>query len=322
MSLVQVRTPTYRRPTALRRCLASLQAQTWSDWVCDVYDDDPDGSARKVVEDLADPRIHYHRNVPRRFASRNIDACFSRGNPRAAEFFCVVEDDNFLLPDFMQANIALIREKAVEIVLRNQLFEWGSGTEVARVGPESVLDGKLSEGRYEPDLFRLAMVADIGVSNGGLFWTRNAISDLEIGFGCTATMQEYMRTYAVAEDIWVAMEPLAVWAENGEGTLRDTGGRARYLRRELDLKRSLQVLRQHAWKRAKAEDRMAYLLGDAFAFSAEARSEGLARSLIRLPSVSALGAVKAMRLATRAVAIRALGRTGGELERFIASRGG
>ncbi len=322
MSLVQVRTPTYRRPEALARALRSLQGQTWQDWVCDVYDDDPEGSARAVVEALGDGRIHYHRNAPQRYASRNIDACFARDNPRGAAFFCVVEDDNFLLPDFMEANIALIREKGVGIVLRNQLFEWRSGTAEAKVGPEAVLDGKFLEGRYTPALFRLAMVADIGVSNGGLFWSRGIQSDLEIGFGCTATMQEYMRTYALEDDIWVAMEPMAVWAENGEGTLRDMGDRARYLRRELDLKRSLQVLRRRAWARAGAADRAAYVRGEAFAYPAGMRIEGLARSFIRAPSVRTLGLRKAARIAARAVAIRALGRTGGELERFIASRGG
>ena len=322
MSLVQVRTPTYKRPDALLRCLRSLQAQTWTDWVCDVYDDDPDAAGRDVVEALGDPRIHYTRNDPQKYASRNIDACFSRDNPRGAEFFCVAEDDNYLLPEFMEANIALMRQQGVEILLRNQLFEWHSGKSTARVGPEAVLDKKLREGRFPPDLFRLSMVADIGVSNGGLFWSRNAVSDLEIGFNCTATMQEYMRTFAIAEDIWVAMEPLAVWAENGENTLRDMGDRARYVRRELNLKRSLQMLRRHAWEKASKPSRDAYLSGAAFDFSPDMRAEGLARTMLRAADWKELGLVKSLRIAIRAAAIRILGDAGDDLPRFIASRVG
>ncbi len=42
--LVHIRTPTYKRPAALKRALQSMIAQTWENWVCDVYDDDPDAA--------------------------------------------------------------------------------------------------------------------------------------------------------------------------------------------------------------------------------------------------------------------------------------
>ncbi|MEO1139421.1 MAG: glycosyltransferase family 2 protein, partial [Pseudomonadota bacterium] len=65
--LVHVRTPTYKRPEALRRCLQTLQAQTWANWICDVFDDCPDGSARLVIASLNDPRIRFHQNRPQLF---------------------------------------------------------------------------------------------------------------------------------------------------------------------------------------------------------------------------------------------------------------
>ena len=103
----------------LRRALQSLIDQTWRDWVCDVYDDDPAAAGRSVCDALADPRIFYHQNLPQRFASKNIDRCFTAENPHGADFFCVVEDDNQLLPRFMQDNIELCARHAVEIVFRN-----------------------------------------------------------------------------------------------------------------------------------------------------------------------------------------------------------
>ena len=51
MPLVLVRTPTYRRPDLLTRAMRCLQAQTHEDWICEVCDDCPDGSARAVVEE-------------------------------------------------------------------------------------------------------------------------------------------------------------------------------------------------------------------------------------------------------------------------------
>lgn len=320
-ALVHVRTPTYRRPEMLRRCLTSLQGQTWRNWVCDVYDDDPDGAGRAVCAEVDDARIHYHRNEPQLYASRNIDACFTRDNPRGADYFCVVEDDNYVLPTFIEENLAICRDEGVEIVLRNQLIEHAQGTDDAHLGSLGVLDGKFEEGRYPPDLFRLSVIADIGVSNGGMFWSAKARSDLEIGVRCTAALQEYMRTYAIVEDVWVAMKPLAVWAENGDATQRNLGIAARWLRRELDLKRAQQVLRRHAWRRAGEAERRAFLANEVFAFPSRLRAAGLVKALIETRA-PALTLRERLELIARGLLIRSAGRTDPDLHRFIASRGG
>src|SRR3954469_13611392 len=94
--LVQIRTPTYKRPEALQRALCSVLAQSWPHWLIDIYDDDPDQAGGQICAAFADPRIRYHHNVPQRFASKNIDSCFSSDNPENADYFCVLEDDNFL----------------------------------------------------------------------------------------------------------------------------------------------------------------------------------------------------------------------------------
>ncbi|TKA95200.1 glycosyltransferase family 2 protein [Cereibacter changlensis] len=318
--LVQVRTPTYRRPAMLRRCLQSLQAQTWSNWVCDVQDDSPDSACEAVVRALGDPRIHYRRNEPRLYASKNIDSCFSRKNPRNADYFCLVEDDNWLLPEFMRANIELARREGVEVVLRNQLVELGSGTEEARLSAFGILDGKFVEGRYDPGLFRLALMADIGMSHGGLFWSRKATSDFEIGFPVSATLQEYMRTYAVEEPIYVALEPLAVWAENGEDTTRNLGARVGYLRRELTLKRSIAALQRRAWQRATPEDREGFLTSPRFRYAKADRARGMVKSLTRLAVGDALPAKEHARLVLRGAMIRVLGRVEPGLQAFFEAR--
>lgn len=320
--LVQICTPTYRRDTELRRCLRSLQAQTWANWVCDVFDDDPDGSARTIVKSFSDARIHYHHNRPQRFASKNIDACFSRANPRGAAYFCVVEDDNFILPDFIAGNIGLCETHGVNVVLRNQLIEHASGTARARLSIAGILDRKYIEGIYAPDRFRLALMADIGMSNGGLFWSRHAVSDFEVGHPISATLQEYIRTYALSEPIYVAMKPLAVWAENGTGTTRDLGLRAGYYRRELNLKRSIAELQRRAWQRTTAEERAGYLRSPAFAYPAVARAAGLVKSLTRLDVEGVLARREWARLILRGCLIRLAGRIEPGLKRYLAAGAG
>lgn len=320
MPLVHIRTPTYKRDVALARCLASLQEQTWSNWVCDVYDDDPDGSARSVCENMQDERIFYTQNTPQKFASRNIDACFSTQNPHQADYFAVVEDDNFLLPTFMEENINICVRECINLVLRNQLIEFATATPEAALSFYGILDSSLVEKCYLPDEFHLSLISGIGVSNGGLFWSRDLKNSLEIGYNCTATLQEYMRTFSIAEPIYVAMEPLAVWAENGSDTTRDIGSTGSYLRTELDAKRSIQTLQRQAWKKANAELKTGYLQSEAFAFSRTKRAAGLLKSLNDLSALSDLPLHQAIELIIRGALIRLAGRTTTEFQDFVASR--
>ncbi|MCP8884404.1 glycosyltransferase [Devosia sp. XJ19-1] len=320
--LVHIRTPTFRRPAALRRALQSMIDQSWPHWVCDVYDDDAEESGRAVVESLGDTRIRYTGNRPQLFASRNIDQCFSASNPHRAEYFCVVEDDNFILPDFCAANIALAQEQGVEIVLRNQLIEQSSGTPEAHVGATGVLDDLFTEGRYSASDFRLSLLAGIGVSNGGLFWSVRAASPLEIQYPCTATLQEYLRTYSIVEPIYVALTPLAVWAENAEQTTRNAELASGYLRRELDLKRAVQDLRRKVWMRASPEQRARFMTDPRFAAPVSTRAIHLGKALIGQRLSGHVSTIEAARLRLRGLMIRSLGRVTPEFRSFVLSRDG
>ena len=319
--LVHIRTPTYKRPAALKRALQSMIAQTWENWVCDVYDDDPDRAGWAVCDALGDERIHYNHNAPQRFASRNIDGCFTADNPHRADYFCVVEDDNFILPEFCAENIALCREQGVEIVLRNQLVEHASGTDRARLGERGVLDDLFLEGLYEAPHFRLSLLIGIGVSNGGLFWSRNTQSQLEIQYPCTATLQEYLRTFAIAEPVYVAMTPLAVWAENAEQTTRNAELKASYLRRELDLKRSIQALQRQVWHEATPAQRAGFMTNPLFAAPPKARAYGMAKALLAQGVAGHLPPRDAWKLRGRGLAIRLLGRVTPEFNSFVRERG-
>jgi hypothetical protein len=319
--LIHVRTPTYKRPAALKRALESMIAQNWQNWVCDIYDDDPEQAGRAVCTSLVDPRIHYHHNSPQRFASRNIDSCFTAKNPHGASYFCVVEDDNFLLPGFFAENVALSRTHGVEIVLRNQVFEYASGTERARLSERGVLDELFHEGLYQAAHFRMSLLMGIGVSNGGLFWSRNVRSTLEIQYPCTATLQEYLRTFSIVEPIYVAMTPLAVWAENAEQTTRNAELKSSYLRRELDLKRSVQALQRHVWQQTAAAHRAGYMTNPQFAAAPKVRASGVAKALLVHGIDGHLPPRDAWHLRARGLAIRLLGRVTPEFNRFVRERG-
>jgi hypothetical protein len=320
--LVHIRTPTYKRPAALNRALESMIAQSWENWVCDVYDDDPAQSGRDVCEALGDPRIRYTHNAPQLFASRNIDSCFTAKNPHNADYFCVVEDDNFIMPTFCAENIALCRTLDIEIVLRNQLVEHASATDHAHLSEHGVLDELFFEGLYDAAQFRMSLLMGIGVSNGGMFWSRNTKSQLEIQYPCTATLQEYLRTYAIAEPIYVAMTPLAVWAENAEQTTRNAELKSSYLRRELDLKRSIQALQRQVWHDASPAQRAGFLTNPLFAASPAVRAGGVTKALLATGSAGHLPPRDSWRLLGRGLAIRLLGRVTPEFNSFVREHAG
>jgi glycosyltransferase involved in cell wall biosynthesis len=318
---VHVRVPTYKRPEQLRRALTSLLSQTEPDWLCHVYDDDLDRTGESVVADLNDPRIVYHPNPVNLKASENIDRCFSKQNPYGADYFFVLEDDNQVLPTHLEDNIRIIEREGINVVLRNQLVEHDFGTEKARLSETGVLDEKFEEGTYSPERFHLALIADMGVSNGGLFWSKNAISDLEVGEPTSATLQEYLRTFAIIEPVYIAMTPTAIWAENGVNTTRDFGMAAGWFRRELALKRSVQILQQLVWRRADLAARTDFVDGSGFKYPAAMRASGLVKSHISLSVGEALSPFEKLRLAFRGALIRTIGRPEAGLATFLKRMG-
>jgi glycosyltransferase involved in cell wall biosynthesis len=68
--------PYYSRPDYLALALASLLAQTDTDWVAVVIDDaSPEGGAEELVRDLADARIRYVRNPTNLGLAENFNRC-------------------------------------------------------------------------------------------------------------------------------------------------------------------------------------------------------------------------------------------------------
>ncbi|MGL4609943.1 MAG: glycosyltransferase family 2 protein [Trueperaceae bacterium] len=80
LSSLSIIIPTYNRPAMLRGALASLQAQTDSDWEAVVVDDG-DGSGLDLVQQFADPRIRAYPNRGEgQVAARNTAILESRGS--------------------------------------------------------------------------------------------------------------------------------------------------------------------------------------------------------------------------------------------------
>lgn len=99
MATVRVYLPTYRRPAMLARALASLRAQTFSDWVCEVHNDQPgDPEPARQVHALGDPRFTVVEHATNLGGTRSFNLFFQ---PPAEPFYSLHEDDNLWAPGFL-----------------------------------------------------------------------------------------------------------------------------------------------------------------------------------------------------------------------------
>jgi glycosyltransferase involved in cell wall biosynthesis len=213
--------PAYNRPRLLVRAIKSLQGQTVSDWSCRVFDDSHGDDVARAIQEIGDPRVAYVKNTPRKGAGPNIDQCFSKSSAHAAEYFFVLEDDNYLLPRFIEDNIAKMSQSGTSVLLRNQYIESYAQGEADGEVAGVTLEPFLLEKTYQPEQFRAALLLGRGISNGGLFWSAEAHSDFEVGLkGSDAVLDESLRTALVKDRVRVELSPLAVWRSNAAESTR------------------------------------------------------------------------------------------------------
>ena len=208
MAKFEIRIPTYRRPAMLERALRNVIAQTESDWEVFISDDSPDREGEAVVASLRDPRIHYHCNGTNLGAARNCDQMFRKQPHSDAHYFTILSDDNLMSPHFLKRGRDLVERTDCQIVLMNETVVDENGTPFP--------DGRTTRGGcFEPGVVNpVTLYATLflieGISDGGLFWTRNARSNLEVGPDMQEVcLQEVCRSLKVVEPMWFEPEPCA-----------------------------------------------------------------------------------------------------------------
>jgi glycosyltransferase involved in cell wall biosynthesis len=98
--------PTFRRPKQLEEAIASVLGQTGVAVEIIVVDDSPEGSARAVVEGVADGRVQYLKNPTPTGGSPS--AVRNMGWPIAQGAFIHFLDDDDIVPDGHYAGVKKI----------------------------------------------------------------------------------------------------------------------------------------------------------------------------------------------------------------------
>lgn len=206
--LFEVRIPTFARPDLLRRAVSSLQAQTYPHWRAKIYDDGltPRGSSH----DFKDDRICYQRNHTRLRAFGNIDQCFSPAPQFGGDYACLLEDDNFWLPDFLSLIASKLKSGEWPVILANQRIANADGS--LRPKSETTRGQWFVAGAVEVPTLRASLLLMEGLSNGGLIWRLKGAIDLRVGPSVRYTaLQEACRSLLLRNGFLFVAEAEAVW---------------------------------------------------------------------------------------------------------------
>lgn len=214
--MCEVRVPTFRRPILLNRALLSLRAQTHANWRCVVFDDCPDGSGLDVVEAMGDDRISYQRNKVSLGAIGNINQCFRNAPIVGGEYACVLEDDNYLLPEHLQRQVELCSKHDVDVVFASQVCEnvLVPG-EPGVLSDATTLSSIYAEGPHEVSQMLPALLFSHAFSNGAVFWRLGQASDFEVRMATRRPgVQETARILGLRGRAYVSHRPTAIWRSN------------------------------------------------------------------------------------------------------------
>ena len=211
----EVRVTTYKRPNLLERALKSLQEQTYKHWRAIIFDDSPMHEGKEVLDKLDDDWIIYRPNPENLGRNKNIDFAFQSSSIVGGRYAFVLEDDNYLFPDFIEKNINSLDREGVNIVLRNQEIRLETDGQVSIPTKKTTRGKWLSTGIYHPiDLYATMFFCE-GISNGGLFWdTANIQSELIVG-ECIddSWYQEIFRTLKIVEPVFFDSNVGCVWTQ-------------------------------------------------------------------------------------------------------------
>jgi len=288
--VIEVRVPTFNRPGLLRRALESLLLQSYSDWRAIILDDGNVEPTRALLDELRDQRLVHRPNENRLGAARNIGQSFSSASQVGGTHFAVLEDDNFWHRTFLSRNVDIMAQHDVPIIQSNQWIEEPDAPEApGKICSATTLGDCHAEGRWRPEQFKVPLLWRLPISNSALFWRTNARSDLRADDVLDAVLQEWVRAFRIADDVYFIHEPLGVWRSSGTVSQRSamaptSRGFGDFLRRE----KAIQTMRRGVYASIGRGNEFSEILSNRFPTPIEIREQGVRRALLGWPARSHL----------------------------------
>ena len=232
MARIRIYLLTCGRPHLLPRALRSLLAQTLTDWICELHNDDPaDEAPRRVLAEIAggDPRIEYHGHPRNWGAVASFNHAFAGGPEPYAS---ILEDDNWWESDFLRRTLAALEDTPSAVLAWVNMRLWqeqadgrwtDAGRNIWRCAPGAV-----------PQLFErpVALQAvDALHSNGAMVYRAGASARARVPDGTPFDIIEPVRERLLSGGLLFIPDVLANFAV-GRTTSR-SGDRGAWLQSQL-----------------------------------------------------------------------------------------
>jgi len=218
-AMIAVYVVTYRRPHLLRRALASVQAQTYTNWEARIVNDDPDDTrVAAIVNEYGDSRIRLYEPVRKRGAAGAFNEAF---RARDCEFASLLEDDNWWEPRFLEVMTAALEQHPhVDLACMNERI-WreesdGTWTDTGRLVWENRLDS----------LYATSLSAGCGsakLCNSSLLFRRNGRPAWTTPDDLPVDVTEHFRERIIPQPFLLVGEPLVNYAETLQTTRTKSG---------------------------------------------------------------------------------------------------
>jgi len=118
MATVKVFMPTYRRNNTLVRSIDSLLKQTFTNWICEVHNDDPDDKfPGNYIAGLNDTRFSIINHPVNFGAVKTFNLAYDNCDET---YLSILEDDNWWQPDFLETMVDVMEShKNVQVAWAN-----------------------------------------------------------------------------------------------------------------------------------------------------------------------------------------------------------
>lgn len=299
--LVEVRIPAYNRPDLLRRALLSLQTQTHCNWRAVILDDGDAARTREIVDGLADTRILHRPNPVRLGAGPNISLAFSAAPLAGGEYFYVLEDDNLVLPSFMEENLRLFAAHDIGIVVNNQWVEVTppEADQLEPVHGPWITINCFTDGVWSADDYKIALLWRLPLSNSAVFWRRGCRSDLACEDVTDAGIQEWVRCLRIDDPVYFIETPNGFWRPESEHfTFKPN------MWTFLQEQRIQQIMRRRVLLAMTERGELERVLSDRFKTPLAEREKGLLKTYGRWPGASSFGFLRRLDLLAKGLAVR------------------
>ena len=212
MAVVRIFLLTYRRNRLLQRSLESLLAQTFTDWVCELHNDDPaDPFPAELVARTGDPRITIHPHSSNWGAPQTFNHVFAGGPEPYAS---LLEDDNWWEPGFLASTLAAIESHPTASLVWANMRIWREETDGGWTNTgRTIWAAPVADAQPRAFHWPEALQAFDGLhSNGAMVFRPRAFRPMSVPSTTPLAIIEPVRERAATGELLLLPTPLANFA--------------------------------------------------------------------------------------------------------------